>query len=100
MSTTVKSIFCQKLQQELPALTTPPLPGNLGQRIYANISARAWALWQNQQTMLINEYRLNLLEATARAFLLQEMEKFLFGEGSTVPPGYVPRTAADVQTHD
>lgn len=83
-------IYCQKLKQKLPALDFQPYPGLLGKRILAEISAEAWQLWLAHQTTLINEYRLNLMETEARQFLLVEMEKFLFGEGSGAPKGFIP----------
>lgn len=83
-------IFCRKLNKEAEALATAPFPGELGDRILHNISAEAWEMWLGQQTMLINEYRLNLLDKTARDFLKAEMEKFLFGGGTDAPAGYTP----------
>lgn len=85
-----KTVFCQKLNEELPALTFIPYPGQLGKRIIESISAPAWQQWLAHQTMLINEYRLNSLDSKARLFLESEMEKFLFGEGSETPEQYVP----------
>lgn len=82
-------VYCQKLKQESPALKFQPYPGPLGERILAEISAEAWQLWLAHQTTLINEYRLNLMEPEARRFLVVEMEKFLFGEGSAAPQGFV-----------
>ncbi|HYF97481.1 MAG TPA: oxidative damage protection protein [Coxiellaceae bacterium] len=82
-------IFCQKLQQEAPGLDYSPYPGELGQRIFEHISQQAWQAWTNHQTMLINEYRLNLIEPKSHEYLEKEMEKFLFGEGSEKPAGYV-----------
>jgi len=84
-----RKIHCQKLQTEAEGLTYAPYPGELGQRIFDNISQQAWEQWQQQQTMLINEYRLNMMESEARQFLEAEMQKYLFGEGSDRPPGYV-----------
>ncbi len=85
-----RSIFCAKLQRLAPALAKPPYPGPLGQKVFEQISAEAWALWLKQQTMLINEYRLNLLEPTARDFLNAEMAKFLFNnDESSKPAGFV-----------
>lgn len=81
-------VFCHKLQKQAPGLQFVPFPGELGQRIYQNISLEAWQLWLQHQTMLINENRLNMLEPTARTFLAAEMEKFLFGAGSEKPAGY------------
>jgi len=82
-------VFCSKLQQELEGLTKPPLPGELGQRIYESVSAKAWDMWLAHQTMLINEYRLSLIDPSARQLLFTELEKFLFGEGSQAPEGFV-----------
>ncbi|MFZ2314801.1 MAG: oxidative damage protection protein [Gammaproteobacteria bacterium] len=83
-------IHCIKLNKDAEGLTKPPIPGELGNRIYEQVSAEAWQLWIQHQTMLINEYRLSMLEAKSRAFLRDEMEKFLFGDGSEKPAGYVP----------
>ncbi len=90
-----KTIFCEKLKVEAEALAMPPYPGELGQRIFAQISKPAWQQWLNHQTMLINEYRLNMLDTSARAFLVKEMEKFFWGEGSEAPAGYVPEKNED-----
>lgn len=88
---TDRLIFCKKLKKEAEGLPSPPIPGELGKRIYNDISIEAWAQWKHHQTMLINEYRLSMLDAKARQYLLTEMEKFLFGEGSEKPAGYVPK---------
>ena len=69
-----------------------PYPGELGKRIYNNVSKEAWAQWVAHQTMLINENRLTTIEPKARAFLVKEMEKFFFGEGSEKPKDYVPKS--------
>ena len=86
-----KKIFCTKLKAELEALPMQPLPGPLGEKIHQSISKKAWQAWLSHQTMLINEYRLNLMDAKAKAFLHEEMEKFFFGEPSAPPPGFVPK---------
>jgi Fe-S cluster biosynthesis and repair protein YggX len=85
-----RTVFCKKLGKEELGLDLPPFPGELGQEIYNHISKRAWQMWLSHQTMLINEYRLNMLDPKAREFLVAEMKKFLFGEGSESPPGYKP----------
>lgn len=85
-----RTVFCQKLQKELPALARPPYPGPLGARIYESISVEAWQLWLQRQTLLINENRLNVLDPNTRSFLETEMEKFLFTDDSQAPKGYVP----------
>lgn len=83
-------IHCVKLNKDAEGLSKPPIPGELGNKVYEQVSAEAWQLWIQHQTMLINEYRLSMLEAKSRAFLRDEMEKFLFGTGSEKPAGYVP----------
>ena len=83
-------IYCAKLQKEAEGLEQPPMPGETGKRIYENISKEAWQSWLAHQTMLINEYRLSMIDPKSRTFLMQEMEKFLFGAGSDKPAGYVP----------
>ena len=83
-------VHCQLLDQELPGLQFQTYPGELGKRIFENISAQAWQDWLRHQTMLINEHRLSPIEPEHRKFLETEMEKFLFGGGSEKPSGFVP----------
>ena len=83
-------VECQKLKKQAYGLEQPPYPGELGKKIYETISTEAWETWLGQQTMLINEFRLSMLDPKAREFLRNEMEKFLFGEGSAKPSGYTP----------
>ena len=83
-------VSCVKLNKEAEGLAAPPFPGELGQKIFENVSREAWQMWMGQQTILINEYRLSAIDPKAQEFLRQEMEKFFFGEGATVPEGYVP----------
>ena len=83
-------INCIKLKKEAEALDYQPYPGDIGVRIKNEISAEAWNMWVNHQTMLINEMRLTPVDPKARKLLEDEMEKFLFGEGSDKPEGYTP----------
>ena len=83
-------VDCQKLKKQAEGLAQPPYPGELGKKIYETISAEAWGMWVGHQTMLINEFRLNLMDAKAREFLRNEMDKFLFGEGAMTPSGFTP----------
>jgi Fe-S cluster biosynthesis and repair protein YggX len=83
-----RTVQCVLLKREAPGLDRPPYPGDLGRRIYDSVSREAWARWLQHQTMLINEYRLTPIEPKARKFLEAEMEKFLFGTGSSKPEGY------------
>jgi Fe-S cluster biosynthesis and repair protein YggX len=84
-----RKIFCFKLQEELEGLASPPYPGNVGEKIHNHISEKAWQMWLAHQTILINEYRLSLADAKARAFLSEEMHKFLFEGNDEKPAGYV-----------
>ena len=82
-------VHCVKLDREGEGLAFAPWPGELGKRVYDNVSKEAWAAWLAHQTMLINENRLNPLDAKTRGFIAAEMEKYFFGEGSAKPDGYV-----------
>jgi Fe-S cluster biosynthesis and repair protein YggX len=84
-----RQVHCVKLGKDAEGLESPPYPGELGQRIFKNVSKEAWQLWLRQQTMLINENRISLADPKARKFLEQEMEKFFFGGGSALPGGFV-----------
>ena len=88
-----RMVNCVKLGREAEGLAFQPVPGELGKKIFENVSKEAWGGWQRHQTMLINENRLSPLDPKARKFLEAEMEKFLFGDGSSAPPGYSPPTA-------
>jgi Fe-S cluster biosynthesis and repair protein YggX len=82
-------VQCVLLKREAPGLDRAPYPGELGQRIYENVSKEAWSRWITHQTMLLNEYRLTPVEPKARKFLETEMEKFFFGSGSKAPEGFI-----------
>lgn len=83
-------VFCKKFNKELPGLTNQPMPGDIGQDIFENISEQAWKEWQVHQTMLINENRLNLMDSDTRKFLTKEMLGFLSNENYAKPDGFVP----------
>lgn len=85
-----REVFCVQLKQDAQGLNQPPFPGLLGEKIFKQVSKQAWKNWLSHQTMLINEYRLSLIEPKSREFLQQEMEKYFFGEGSTKPEGFQP----------
>lgn len=83
-------VHCIKLGHEAEGLERAPYPGELGQRIFDQVSKEAWAAWLKHQTMLVNENRLNLAEAHARKYLAQQMENHFFGDGAEMPSGYMP----------
>lgn len=83
-------VQCVYLKKEAEGLDFSPYPGELGKRIYDNVSKEAFELWKKHQTMLVNENRLNLADQRARQYLARQMERFFFGEGAEQPAGYVP----------
>ena len=85
-------VNCVVLKTQAEGMDYSPYPGELGQRIYDNVSKQGWQQWLKHQTMLINEYRLSPIEPKARKFLVAEMEKFFFGGGAEKPAEYVPPT--------
>tara|TARA_B110000014_G_scaffold53435_1_gene35949 strand:- start:646 stop:918 length:273 start_codon:yes stop_codon:yes gene_type:complete len=84
-----RKVHCVKLNKEADGLNAVTYPGELGKRIYEQVSQEAWQMWLGHQTMLINEYRLTPIEPKAREFLEEEMEKFFFGGGSEKPKDFV-----------
>ena len=85
-----RTVHCVILGTDAEGLDYAPYPGELGQRIYENVSKEGWQRWLKHQTMLLNEYRLTPIEPKARKFLVAEMEKFFFGGGADKPKEYVP----------
>ena len=80
-----RTVTCVKLGKEAPGLERQTYPGDLGKRVYDTISAEAWQMWMGQQTILINEFRLSVMDPAARQYLEKEMQRFLFEEGDYIP---------------
>lgn len=89
-----RTVFCVKLKREAEGLDFPPYPGELGKRVFGNVSKEAWKQWLEQQKMLVNENRLNLADKKARDYLSQQMERHFFGAGADTAAGYVPPSGA------
>lgn len=85
-----RMVQCVKLGKEAPGLERPVYPGELGQKIWDQVSQEAWQLWLKHQTILINENRLSPVDPKSRAILVKEMENFFFGDGSALPPEFTP----------
>lgn len=85
-----RTVFCQRLQKEADGLDFQLYPGELGKRIFDNISKEAWSDWQKKQTMLINEHKLNMMDPKARAFLEEHMSAYLFDGREPEIEGYTP----------
>jgi Fe-S cluster biosynthesis and repair protein YggX len=85
-----RTVNCVKLGREAEGLERAPVPGELGKRIFENVSKEAWQQWVRYQTMLINENRLNLMDPHARKYLAEQMEKHFFSGGGDAVSGFVP----------
>ena len=84
---------CIKLGREAEGMDFAPLPGELGQKLYDNVSKEAWQGWIRHQTMLINENRLSLADPRARQYLTQQLQNYFFGQGADAVSGFVPPKA-------
>ncbi|WP_025823741.1 oxidative damage protection protein [Shewanella marina] len=90
-----RTVHCVYFDKEADGLDFQFYPGELGKRVFDNISKEAWALWQAKQTMLINEKKLNMMNVDDRQFLEEQMVQFLF-EGKDVQiDGFVPQKDED-----
>ena len=85
-----RMVNCIKLGREAQGLDSPPYPGELGKRIFENVSKEAWKQWLEHQKMLVNEKRLSLADKKARDYLAQQMDNYFFGSGADVASGYIP----------
>ena len=85
-----KMVNCVKIGRELPGMDAPPFPGELGDRIYENVSQQGWELWKEHQVLIINHYGLVLADPQARQFLMEQLEEFFFGADAQMPEGWTP----------
>ena len=85
-----RTVNCIKLGREAEGLDFAPYPGELGKRIFENVSKEAWQQWIRLQTMLINENRLNLADQRHRQYLVEQLDKHFFAEGAEQVQGVVP----------
>ncbi|HMK28523.1 MAG TPA: oxidative damage protection protein [Terriglobales bacterium] len=88
-----RTVFCVKFQKEMPGLDEPPFEGELGQKIYEQVSRDAWAMWAEHCKMILNEFRLNPANKADQEIIVKQMEQYFFGEGAALPPDYVPPRA-------
>lgn len=85
-----RMVECKKLGKQAEGMPYKPFDNELGQKIYDAISMEAWKLWIEHSKMIVNEYRLDLTSPKGTALLLEEAEKYFFGEGALLPPDYKP----------
>ena len=89
-----RTVHCIKLNKEAEGLDFPPVPGEMGKKLYQSVSKEAWQAWLKHQTMLINENRLSPRDPKHRAFLEEQLQKFLFDGGDVLKvAGFVPPQA-------
>jgi Fe-S cluster biosynthesis and repair protein YggX len=84
-----RTVHCVKLGEELEGLEKPPMKGEVGKKVFERVSAKAWSMWLEHSKMLINEYRLDLTSERGQRIWMEELDRYLFGEGSSLPPDYV-----------
>lgn len=85
-----RMVKCVKFGKEMPGLDRVPWKGELGKRIFENVSKEAWKMWIEHSKMVMNEYRLNPLDPASQKIIEEQMEQFFFGEGAKLPEGFVP----------
>jgi len=88
-----RMVKCVKIGKELPGLDRVPWKGEIGKRVYENVSKEAWKLWIEHSKMIMNEYRLNPLDPNSQKIMEEQLEQFFFGPGAKLPEGYVPPKA-------
>ena len=83
-------VDCVVLKEPAEGLPEPPLPGEIGERIYANVSAEGWRRWLDRLQMIINENQLTSADPDSQDLIEQHLLGFLFGEGDFggVPSGF------------
>ena len=86
-----RMVQCVKFGRQLPGLDRVPWKGEIGKRVYENVSKDAWKMWLEHSKMVMNEYRLNPLDPSSQKIMEEQMEQFFFGEGAKLPEGYVPQ---------
>ena len=85
-----RMVNCVKLGKEAEGVRYKPFDNELGKRIWENVSQEAWKMWLEHSKMIVNEYRVDLASSRGQQILLDEAEKYFFGEGAQLPPDYQP----------
>jgi Fe-S cluster biosynthesis and repair protein YggX len=90
-----RTVMCVKFGKKMPGLDRIPWKGDIGKRVFENVSKEAWKLWIEHSKMIMNEYRLNPADPNSQKIMGEQMEQFFFGEGAKLPAGYVPQRGKD-----
>lgn len=86
-------VDCVKFGKPMEGLPKPPLKGEVGEKIFNQVSKEAWRMWLEHSKMLINEYRLDLMSESGQRLWMDELDKYFWGEGSQLPPDFKPQQA-------
>ena len=85
-----RTVMCVKLKKDLPALEAPPIPGPVGKKVFEQVSAEGWKLFEEHFIMVTNENRLDLMDDSTNQIFFDQIEQFLFQDTAKPPDGYVP----------
>jgi Fe-S cluster biosynthesis and repair protein YggX len=86
-----RTVHCVKLGKEAEGLDKQPIKGELGLRVFENVSKEAWRMWLEHSKILINEYRIDLMSEAGQRMWMTELEKFFFSEApAALPKEFVP----------
>ena len=94
-----RMVQCVKLGREAEGLDKQPIKGDLGKRVFENVSKEAWKMWLEHSKILINEFRLDLMSEHGQRIWMTELEKYFFGEGAALPKEFVPPPPGDHGHH-
>jgi Fe-S cluster biosynthesis and repair protein YggX len=86
----VRMVKCVKFGREMPGLDRIPWKGEVGKKVYDNVSKEAWKLWVEHSKMVMNEFRLNPLDPKAQQIMEEQLNNYFFGDGAKLPDSYVP----------
>ncbi len=95
-----RTVHCRKYRQELPGLDKPPMPGPKGERLFDTVSRQAWTEWTALQTRLINEKQLNMINASDRKYLAEQLERFLDNDETDEAEHYAPQATPEKPPQD
>ncbi len=83
-------VDCVVIKSQAEGLDKLPHPGELGQRIYDNVSKEGWKQWLERLTTIINENGLSTSDISSLELIEKHMLGFFFGEGDygQLPAGF------------
>jgi Fe-S cluster biosynthesis and repair protein YggX len=94
-----RTVFCKKLQKELPGMPFKPFTDDLGQQLYDNVSMQAWQMWLQESPRYINTYQLDLGSEQGREFLRNQMKIFFgFEDGDLADTAWRPPAEGEDDT--